>query len=60
MKLSKSVVRARLAAIALGCLWLGGCVSDLALRDFLSTTAVRTFWQTVGAALQAAVVDASA
>lgn len=42
--------------ISLGAMWIGGCVTDLQFRDFLTTTLVRTFWQTVGTALQAGIV----
>lgn len=56
----KSHARMRLCRaliwIPLGTLWLGGCVTDGQFRDFVSTTSVRTFWQTIGSAVQAALV----
>lgn len=44
---------------ALGTLWLGGCVTDAQFRDFLTSSLVRTFWQTLATAFQAAVVGAN-
>lgn len=46
------------ASSSMGTLWLLGCVTDLQARDFLVSTSVRTFFQTLAAAFQAAVVDA--
>lgn len=46
------------ASASLGTLWLFGCVTDLEARDFLVSTVVRTFFQTLASAFQAAVVDA--
>ena len=44
--------------VPLGTLWVGGCVTDIALRDFVTTTAIRTIFQTLAAAFQAAIVNA--
>ena len=49
----------RLLWMSMGTLWLGGCVTDLQARDFLSSTLLRTFWQTVASAFQAAFVEAA-
>lgn len=47
----------RLYAACAGLLWLSACgVSDIQLRDFAITTGIRTFYQTLGSALQAAIV----
>ena len=43
---------------SLGTTWFAGCVTDGAFRDFLTTTSVRTFWQTVATAFQSAVTSA--
>ena len=41
-----------------GLLWLSACgVSDIQFRDFALSISVRTFFQTLGTALQAAIVD---
>ena len=52
----KCLATHRLLWLSLGTLWLGGCITDLQLRDFLESTAVRTFWQAIGTLFQAAVV----
>ncbi len=49
----------RLAWVGLGTLWVGGCVTDVQVRDFFLTTSTRVFWQAIGSALQAAVVNAA-
>lgn len=49
----------KLATIGLGVLWVGGCVTGVQLRDFMLTTSTRIFWQTIGTALQAAVIEAA-
>ncbi|MFO0837008.1 MAG: hypothetical protein U1D55_00655 [Phycisphaerae bacterium] len=59
MKFESILFRARWISFALGSLWIGGCTTDAQLRDFLSSTAVRTFWQTLGTAIQAAIVNAN-
>lgn len=50
-------VLAWLAATSAGTLWLGGCVTDTQLRDFSQTTVIRIFWQSIGTAIQSAIVD---
>jgi hypothetical protein len=47
----------RLAPAMVGSLWMVGCATDAQLRDFLSSTIVRVFWQTIGTALQAGLVN---
>lgn len=43
-----------------GTLWaFFGCATDAQLRDFLSTSIIRVFWQTFGTALQSAIVGAA-
>lgn len=49
---------AMLAAAGLGSQWLFGCITDAQLRDFAQSTTVRVFWQTVGTALQSALINA--
>ncbi|MBI5864687.1 MAG: hypothetical protein HZB38_09290 [Planctomycetes bacterium] len=46
-----------LAIVSAGQLWLGGCVTDAQFRDFTQTTVIRVFWQAVGTAIQATIVD---
>lgn len=48
-----------LACCSFGSLTAFGCMTDAQLRDFLTTNVIRTVLQTLGTALQAAVVDAS-
>jgi hypothetical protein len=46
-----------LYAASAGLLWLSACgVSDIQLRDFAVSTSIRTIYQTLGSALQAAIV----
>lgn len=48
----------RLYAASAGLIWVSACgVSDIQLRDFAVSTSVRTFYQTIGTALQAAIVN---
>lgn len=50
------VARAYWASV--GLLWIGACgVSDIQFRDFALSITVRTFFQTLGTALQAAIVQ---
>ena len=43
---------------SVGLLWISACgVSDIQLRDFALSISVRTFFQTLGTALQAAIVE---
>ncbi|GMU82694.1 MAG: hypothetical protein IT450_23845 [Phycisphaerales bacterium] len=44
--------------LALGNQFLFGCVTDAQFRDFVQSTTVRVFWQTVGTALQSALISA--
>ena len=46
-----------LAMTSAGSLGLFGCMTDAAFRDFSQSTLIRVFWQTVGTAIQAAIVD---
>lgn len=45
-----------IVANTMGTLWVLGCVSDLQFRDFVTTNVIRTFFQTLGSAFQAAFV----
>lgn len=47
----------RLLAAASGAVFLGGCVTDLQFRDFVTSTLIRTFWTSVSSYAQAIVVD---
>lgn len=49
---------AMLTTVALGSQWLFGCVTDAQFRDFVQSTSIRVFWQTVGTALQSALIGA--
>lgn len=49
---------AMMTTVALGSQWLFGCVTDAQFRDFIQSTSVRVFWQTVGTALQSALINA--
>lgn len=42
---------------SLGTLWLGGCVTDLAARDFFTSTLIRVFYQALGSLFQASIVN---
>lgn len=47
----------RVALASSGLAWLTTCgVSDIALRDYALSITIRTFFQTLGTALQAALV----
>lgn len=46
-----------LAASSAGMLWLFGCTTATQFRDFGQSTLVRVFWQSVGTALQSAIID---
>jgi hypothetical protein len=46
-----------LATLSAGTLGLFGCTTATAFRDFYQTTLIRVFWQTVGTAIQSAIVD---
>ena len=45
-----------LVAMSFGSLWLAGCTTDLAAKDFLISTLLRTVFQAIGQQLQANVV----
>lgn len=45
-----------LVAVSFGSLWLAGCTTDLAAKDFLISTLVRTVFQALGQQLQANIV----
>lgn len=49
---------ALMTTVALGSQWLFGCITDAQFRDFAQSTTVRVFWQTVGTALQSALINA--
>lgn len=40
-----------------GSVFIGGCVTDLQFRDFLTSTVVRTFWTSVASYTQAVIID---
>jgi hypothetical protein len=40
-----------------GTLGLFGCTTATAFREFSQSTLIRVFWQTVGTALQSAIVE---
>ncbi len=57
----KHLLASRLVPVSAGLLWLTSCgVSDIQFRDFLVSTSIRTFFSTLGTALQAAIVSGSA
>lgn len=57
----KHVLARRLMLASSGLLWLTTCgVSDIQFRDFAVSTTIRTFFSTLGTALQAAIVGGSA
>lgn len=45
-----------IVANTMGTLWVLGCVNDLQFRDFVTTNVIRTLFQTLGSAFQAAFV----
>ena len=50
-------IAALLAVLSAGTLGLFGCTTATAFTDFYQTTLIRVLWQTVGTALQSAIVD---
>lgn len=50
---------AALIGMSAGWLMAFGCVTDAQFRDFLSSTLIRTFFQTIATAFQAALIDAA-
>lgn len=49
---------ATIFAASCGSLYLAGCTTDLAAKDFLVTTLVRVVFQALGQALQVNIVEA--
>ena len=49
---------AAILAASCGSMYLAGCTTDLAAKDFLTTTLVRVVFQALGQALQVNIVDA--
>lgn len=50
-------ITALLTVLTAGTLGLFGCTTATAFRDFTQTTLIRVFWQTVGTAIQSAIVE---